>query len=202
MLSRGQEAAPFEVLIAVVLMGFVILVGLNAVNTLNQEKCEGELAYKLNELKHAIEVSSAGRSRKEVNIDFPSCFPGNRSYLTLEFVDDSFVCSAFCEGKRSRCMLLKFFVYESKLSFNPDTDAMIAAEYTKTTCLDINPITEFTGSDCGSIEVPEGFCSTNFWGESSQDLIPEGRYLLVNSSEFFGSVPKVCVYEFKGEECG
>ena len=41
--NKGQEEAPFELLIAVIVMGFVIVMGINAIFTLNREQCQGDI---------------------------------------------------------------------------------------------------------------------------------------------------------------
>jgi type II secretory pathway pseudopilin PulG len=187
---KGQEAAVFELLIAVILMGFVIIVGMSALDSLNKQKAEGELSQNLNELKHAIEIASAGRNQQEIVISFPNTFPSNKSVLRLINSDKKFECTNICKEQRTHCMFLDFKLYDSVVFdyLSPPTYVM----YSKRICLDINPFTDFTGS---SDDKRSGFNLIS-WGDEEK-IIP-GRYLLVNSSDFFTAVPKVNVYEYVG----
>jgi hypothetical protein len=50
----GQEAAPFELLIAVIVMGFVIFAGMSAMEQLWLQKCYGTTDAKLEEMKASL----------------------------------------------------------------------------------------------------------------------------------------------------
>ena len=62
--QKGQEAAPFELLIAVITMTFVIVVGLNAMSTLLRAQCEGKIDQNMEELKTALETVAKGEGKK------------------------------------------------------------------------------------------------------------------------------------------
>ncbi|MBN2127592.1 MAG: hypothetical protein JW703_04350 [Candidatus Diapherotrites archaeon] len=197
MFSRGQEAAVFELLIAVILMGFVILVGMNALDSLNKQKCEGELNQQLNSLKHAIEIASAGKSRQDIVLEFPSCFPSSKSVLKIKNSNQEFECTSVCKEKRNNCKILDFKSYETafnkELAENDPTALPKYTIYSNRVCLDINPVTDFSSGDECADDKPKKFISGS-WTE--EDFIEPGRYLLVNASDFFASSPKVCVYEY------
>ena len=64
--NKGQESAPFELLISVIIMGFVIFVGLIAMNQLNEQKCINETKAKLEEMKTKIETVVTERSPQQI----------------------------------------------------------------------------------------------------------------------------------------
>ena len=69
--EKGQEAAPFELLIAVILMGFVIVVGIYATQQLEKQKCFQESNKKMEELKEAMEIVSKGKGQHTFSFVLP-----------------------------------------------------------------------------------------------------------------------------------
>ncbi len=198
MFSRGQEAAVFELLIAVILMGFVILVGMSALQSLNEQKCEGELNQMLNDLKHAVELSSSGRSRQNVEVRFPSCFPPTKSILKLNSDLTEKECSFVCKEKRTDCIVLDFRSFDHVVT-SDSSSSKKGIVFSKRVCLDMNPFTDFSGSIEDVSSTPNNYSLVS-WSED-KPIVP-GNYLLVNSSNFFSSTPSVNVYVYDPNKQG
>jgi hypothetical protein len=191
--SRGQEAAPFEVLIAVILMGFVVLVGLNSMNMLSEQKQAGELRALLNELKYKVELAASGQSRESVSVFFPSGYSkricdgdvkSSCSRLAILYSGDSSFCSNLCPGHHAQCKFIQFkSVPQNGIPYPPHS-----------VCLMINPLTSFSESGCTSPD-DDKFEAVNWDDSDNVKPIEEGRYLLVNESGLYDSTSKVCVYK-------
>ncbi|MFH1587114.1 MAG: hypothetical protein ABID38_04615 [Candidatus Diapherotrites archaeon] len=188
--SKGQESAPFVVMISVIIMVFVLAIGLLAMEEFGKTQCELEMHNTLSNLKFAIENSAKGLENPDVEYKLPSCYNPNpnESKLVIEYVDEEIICSHYCGGSSTQCNLLRFH----------------NQEYygVGTVCLKINPTTTFPdGAPCddGTVpidgddakyEIPEGS-----W--ENKNVITEGRYTLVNRFNVYGSSPIVCVYRKK-----
>lgn len=169
--ERGQESAPFELMVAIVLMTFVLLVGAYAIDKANRDRCFQNNGKVLEELKSALELVAPGKGTSKVNILLEECGEGNPKLL-LETESDSQICSNYCTSSTNTCVLLRLE--------NPDI----------TKCVKIAPTTNYpTG---GGICVQEQ-------GEELVNLltdegIPQGSYTLINAYSSTTSAPFVCAY--------
>src|SRR3989338_1912449 len=111
---KGQESAPFELLIAVIVMGFVIVMGLNAIFVLQRESCEGDIEKQLESIKSALEIVARGEGNQNISYLMPSCFNEKESKLEIVERDDPQTCSFYCGGNSYNCILLSF----SSLEYN------------------------------------------------------------------------------------
>ena len=73
MKNRGQESAPFEVLISVIIMGFVIVIAFTAMNVLMEEQCKAEIKRSGSELKSKVQEVVKGTDT-QLNFFPPGCF--------------------------------------------------------------------------------------------------------------------------------
>lgn len=113
--SKGQEEAPFELLVAIVLMGFVIFAGIMAMQKLNQDVCYSKVNASLEEMKQSIEVvaKSGGIAQKRVDFNLPQCYNLRSPILQIwvqqkSGADGKRVCTQLCSGVREQCWLLIF----------------------------------------------------------------------------------------------
>ncbi|MFH1224842.1 MAG: hypothetical protein V1676_03485 [Candidatus Diapherotrites archaeon] len=183
----GQEAAPFELLVAVIVMTFVIGAGLVAINYLNQEKCKGEADSSVENMKTAIETVAKSQGHASVSFTIPGCFRASTdrgcSYssdpegakLCIRHMDDETVCSHYCGGSSRSCYLLMFS----------------SANYHSVRCLRISSMTNFLAdAPCDPAQPGEGWVLEN-WGSES---IREGQYKLLNPFGLDADAPIVCPY--------
>ncbi len=126
MLNRkGQESAPFELLIAVIIMGFVIFVGMNAMKELSLQKCKGETESKLESLKTALQIVVTQKSPQSISYNTSSCFNPDKEITKLVEKTDPLVCANYCGVAKNVCTILQysytgegsFSMMKCKLSF-------------------------------------------------------------------------------------
>ncbi len=175
---HGQESAPFELLVAVVVMTFVLLIGVRAMDELSKVKCKGEIEAELEELKTAIQTVATARGKQTFGLSIPPCFESEETTLAIRARDDPRVCAQYCGGGQTLCTLLVFNA---------------ATQYASWKCLKISPNTIFatTSSTCPPDEPGRGYTAVDLKGEQG---IENGDYVLVGKFDVTSSVPVVCAY--------
>jgi hypothetical protein len=173
--QRGQESAPFEVLVAVIIMGFVILVGLAAMQNVTIEQCKAQIQSSAVELKAVLQEVVAG-NYKSLNFNPPRCFDQKSEKMSLEVLRDSRLCSNYCGGIMLDCVL---FVYASK-------------EHYYKLCLDrVSPQTTFfTDVPCENKET----ANPAYRLVDLKSSVLRGSYTFINKSSSVDAFPKVCAY--------
>ncbi|HLC92711.1 MAG TPA: hypothetical protein VJH23_03315 [archaeon] len=178
--QRGQESAPFELLIAMILMGFVLVVGFNALDKLNFEICKGNMNQSMEQIRTAIETVVKNKSKANVGFELPGCFREDESKLRILTSEEPAYCSAYCGGGVQSCKVLTFY--------NP--------LFSDTKCLRISQVTTFPSDDppCnpGVFGNPDEY-ETVEW-ENQQEGISGGQYTLKAEFNLFSGTPEVCVY--------
>jgi len=178
--QKGQESAPFELLIAVIVMTFVIVVGFNALGTLNKKTCEGNLNQNIEQIKSAIESVAKNKSKVNIGYDLPSCFNETKTKLRIIERNDLTYCSAICGGSLAQCTVLQF----------SSTDP----SYTEIKCLRISSATSFPeGDPCDTDIFDEEYELVN-WKDDSIGVLP-GTYTLMRQGNLVTDSPKICVYK-------
>ncbi|MCX6798774.1 MAG: hypothetical protein NTW59_01605 [Candidatus Diapherotrites archaeon] len=183
----GQESAPFELLIAVIVMGFVIFVGMRAMSQLNCQKCVGETEAKLEELKTKIEIVVTQKSPQTISFYTSGCFSSEDEMLIIKDETEPQVCAAYCGSAKNICTVLKY-VYNGK---NCDQISMIK-------CLNISPETVFATESCSdeSCRCKDREESEGLELVGIRDEMPHGHYLLLNKSRVTDTFPTVCAYRY------
>lgn len=132
--NKGQSDTVFEVLIAVILLGFVLTAGGFAMNSLSNTKCSKEIDLSLLDLKRNIEEgANSPLISTKFTIYTPNCF-GTNYKIKLIKSDDLRLCTSYCPGSTSSCFLLR---YEN------DKDKASQVRYN---CVNISPAINFTAS--------------------------------------------------------
>ena len=172
---RGQEAAPFELLVAVIIMGFVIFVGMRAMADLNTQKCYGETDAKLEEMKTKLGIVVTQRSPQSINFYLSGCFNPNDEKITIKGINEPNVCASYCGAAKRSCLLLQY-VYTGSGGFSIRK------------CLNISFDTTFqTGGRC---EPKDDMELVNFKDAG----ILQGNYLMINKTYATGTFPIICAY--------
>ncbi|VVB99291.1 Uncharacterised protein [uncultured archaeon] len=179
--ERGQESAVFEVLIAVIIMSFVLVVGFNALNVLSQKVCEGKLSQNLEQIRSAIEEVVNTKNKGNVYFELPECYSDTGSKLLIVESDSQAQCSAVCGGTVGRCTLLVFS----------------SDKYSENKCLRVSSATTFPdGEPCDpNILEPSGAYELVNWKSSSG--ISEGTYTLFKVSSLSSERPEICAFKRK-----
>ena len=186
--NKGQEEAPFELLIAVIVMGFVIVMGINAIFTLNREQCQGDIQKQMESIKSSLEIVARGEGSQNVYYSMPSCFGEKESKLQIVERDDTDTCNHYCGGNSYNCILLSFS--------NPT--------YSSLKCLKISNAITFEERNlnnspptCNVLpsaaeHLPgEPYFEPVDWRIGS---IPQGTYTLMKEINLYTSHPIVCAY--------
>lgn len=176
---RGQESAPFELLVAVIIMGFVIFVGLQAMDQLNRQKCYNETNARLEEMKTKIEKVVTERSSQQINFNLSQCFNPRDETIRVVNHSESHVCAQYCGAAKNLCTLLQYY-YSGSGGFSIRK------------CLNISPDADFP-STVGRCPAKEGYELVDFEDEAVQ-----GTYLLVNKTGVTSTFPTICAYRKEG----
>ncbi|MBI2597757.1 MAG: hypothetical protein HYW50_01020 [Candidatus Diapherotrites archaeon] len=180
--QKGQEAAPFELLIAVVVMGFVLLAGINVMGILQLEECKGTLDSQMEKIKTAIEGIVAGEGQRDFSYSLPHCFKRSteeddalsKTVFEIQNVTSRQVCTAYCSGARFECMLLWFRT----------------EDYHNAKCLRISTATNFPeeSGTCNDFSIEE------FEPVDLTEGILEGQYFLVRKFDLSSANANICAY--------
>jgi hypothetical protein len=132
--EKGQSDTVFEVLIAVILLGFVLLAGTLAMSSLSNTKCSKSIDITMTELKLKLEAAA---SSTLLSTDFlfnmPYCF-GNDFTLALEKVSSAPLCSTYCPGSSGQCYLLDYYNKKDKVN------------QVRYVCVQISPLIQINGT--------------------------------------------------------
>lgn len=183
--EKAQSSAPFEVLIAVIIMGFVLYMGYQAVIYLSEEQCKAGLKEQAANLKAKVQEAVNGNS---VLLNFfpPTCFQRTETEMRLTVVSSSARCSSICGKTQGECLFLTY------RSGNYAYDLCFDNAPTYTTFLTGNPCPLQTGFDLKDFRNPDQ-TGTNADGQS-KNSIPSGVYNIQNITGSSENVPKLCAY--------
>ncbi len=176
--SKAQSGAPFELLVAVIIMAFVLIIGAQVINSTNQKVCENNVQKEVLEFKGFLEDTV---NRKSANkfVFYPDdpCFEVSKSVTKVEKLFDEKSCLANCGQPLSSCWVITFDSKEERTQ----------SIYFRA-CVDLPAYTTFLGptSDC----YEEGYNVVD-----AMEKIPFGQYSLKYNSVGgdTSGVPKICV---------
>lgn len=178
--NRGQQSAPFELLIAIILMGFVLAIGLNVTEQLSQNECYQKNNLTLNNFKYALEQSASGTNK--TTLDVRSCDNRQEQKLTLKTITNPNQCEAQCAGAQGACVILQLS--------NPAISK----------CVHIAPQTNFPDVANYCLE-QDGFRLVDL---KNVDTIPAGVYQFTpaNAGSIGDTTPIICAQrQCRGSEC-
>ncbi len=183
---KGQEAAPFELLIAVIIMGFVLAVGFMAMSELSKKQCQGSIETTMSELKTSLEIVAKGQGKTTFAFRMPPCYTESKSRLGIRNITERIVCSRICGGNRIDCTVLEFYGYSE------------AGSYVSVLCLDIPATVDFpsdvAGSPCDPDKYESGTIEYEVVSWKDGPIIP-GDYILVNEYTLMSDYPRICAYK-------
>jgi len=174
---KGQEEAPFQLLVAVILMTFVIIIGLNAMNEASKQKCFNDTEKLMNDLKLSIEKTATYKQPSAVNFSPPGCAK-NESFILFKSNEER-LCKKLCMNSSSTCLLLRYAT--SDITGIQDK------------CIDVSYDTQFrdTINNPDSCEAMAGY--TGIGIDSEQGFI-SGIYQFLYSPTSGVVSPVICVY--------
>ena len=185
--NKAQAAAPFELFVAVIIMTFVVIVGYQALERVNNEVCLNTVDREMTEFKTAIE--STVNLKSSMSIIFrpdESCFVSGASKgkeyassMKIELEDNPNVCSAACNYPSDKCHIMTFS--------NPN----VAGAFRRK-CLELPSYTQFLKESCQATELQASSGYSPI--DPTVEGIKIGRYDFRNISPAGDTYPKICVY--------
>ena len=100
--QKGQEEAPFELLVAVIVMGFVLFVGMQAMMQLQLSECTGRTERTLESLKTSIETVATEKGKQNIAFRLPGCFRESEQEIRVRQISDRQSCMHFCNQLAER----------------------------------------------------------------------------------------------------
>ena len=183
--SKAQVNSPFELLVAVTIMTFVIIIGSQMIAATNDQVCLAEVEKELTEFKLNIENVSSN-SGSSIKFDFrpnqKNCFNENNAIIKIVKYTDSKRCGAVCDKAVNSCFVLIFSASDLANGF-------------KSKCLNLPIFTSFVkdGTNCPTNDAAlAGYKPTN---PSVGDLgLRSGSYILRNVAPAAKTYPFICTY--------
>jgi hypothetical protein len=191
--DKAQVSAPFELLVAIIVMAFVILAGTYALNNLSENTCLGNKRQNFSELVTALRDVTLGSDLTYRDVDFrtKACFNEKYEFVQLNTYEDSGKCSAYC-GTGSNCLLLEY-------KYQKDDDYKFPIE---PICTHLPSTVNFATSlsECGDDDLlEEDYTLINPKGltKDNQGNIPNGRYKIYRANQESANTTVICLLRKK-----
>lgn len=190
--NRGQESAPFELLIAVIVMTFVMFVGMNALAKLHTEECDYKIQKNLQDLEFALEKTVNQAVPQKLSFSPPSCYKNQRVFL--QYKENKNMCSDICQVEKERCIILNFFSDDGS-NYRRCIDIAISTLFQQTG--DCPPQGE-TGTP---LNLQTGGCTgggpSSGGTECNETDVIGGTYIFKNNTKAGDPFPTICAYKVK-----
>lgn len=185
--KKAQASAPFELLVAIIIMGFVIIAGSNVLNEANSKSCIATASNEIDNLKKAIEDSTLRQSPTEIyfNPDKGGCFNATTTTTKINSFNSATApkeCSLKCGISSNACFTISFQDTKKPGSFIER-------------CLNIPSYTHFYSTDITEENCPTTLESSYAgWLPAMPSQLKVGRYAFKNVSKVGAAFPNVCIY--------
>lgn len=180
--EKAQAAAPFELLVAVIIMSFVMVVGYVVLEDVNTQVCLQSVDREMTEFKLAIENSVARMSSAPLTFrPEGSCFSSKKASLIIYNEETTSVCSAVCGFASDKCYIMRF-------------SSQVPGITTKRKCLNLPPYTGFETGDSCKYETQSSGSGYDPIDPTVEGQFLPGSYLIRNISSVGDQFPKICVY--------
>ncbi len=176
--KKAQMSAPFELMVAVIIMGFVILIGANLLDSMNRQVCLNTVDKSLSDFVALLEDTTNNRSSTGFHFSTQGCFQDKKTTIKIEKRNTSKECSLLCSTPSSNsCYGITFFAENVP-------NAYISK------CINIPGYTTFMSMDtCNERRDDESYKWVDVY-----DNLQVGNYSLKNISTSGDTFPKICVY--------
>lgn len=161
--QKGQIGAPLELLVAVIIMAFVIIISSKLLYDTNRNVCKSSVDKEISSLKGMLEDTAKRDSTNKFTFYVENaCFDITRASTYVEKKVTKNECIANCGQPVDSCWVLKFDSKEK-------TDGIFVQ-----TCLEVPIYTRFFTKDECELEI--GYSAVN-----PRERIPFGQYLIRNN---------------------
>ncbi len=179
MFNKGQVTAPFELLVAIIIMAFVLIVGSQMLGQVTDQVCMSHVEKEMSEFVTYLEDTSNNKSTSKFIFSPQSvCFDDDEHIMKIVRERDSKVCSSKCGIPQDTCYIMLFHTSDVALGY-------------KERCINLPVYTNFAVDDstCTTLDDLAGYMVIN-----PSDKIPFGSYVLKNVARTGETWPNVCFY--------
>lgn len=192
-IGKGQMSAPFELFVAVIIMGFVILIGTGMLDKVNDQVCLNSIDKQITDFKLYLEETANKKSSTKFGFWPDNCFQESKAGINIQKKTSTTTCAAKCGKPTDSCFVIQFYSAELAGGF-------------KEKCLNLPTYTSFysDGENCFSsisAEDLDGYDAIDpmYGGSGDEPLkIRRGSYVIRNISAAGEVYPKICVYYHAG----
>jgi hypothetical protein len=177
MSQKAQVSAPFELFVAIIIMGFVVVIGSQMLIAANQQVCMNSVDKEMTTFKLYLEDTANRKSSSKFDFQPESCFDKSKAVIKIEKVANSKQCAAACGKPTETCFIFLF-------------NAPDIANGFRQKCLNLSAYTSFF--------VEEQTCPAGdldgYEVLKPSDGLKVGSYVLRNVSKAAETYPKICVF--------
>ena len=177
---RGQVSAPFELFVAIIIMSFVVIIGIQMLTNVQAQVCLASVDKELGEFKSKLEDTANNMASNKFFFSPERCFNENKVIIKVETLSSTKQCSAKCGTPVDKCFTVMFYA--------PD----VPNGY-KDKCLNLPVYTSFLtqGGEggCESLDDVAGYEAVD-----PRDQIRLGQYVTRNVAQAGDTYPKMCVF--------
>lgn len=179
--ENAQVSAPFELFVAVIVMGFVVVMGAVVLAQVGKEICLNSVDKEMTEFKDALESTVKGGSRELSFSPDSSCFDSKETIMKIEVYEGK-ICSERCGNMASQCFVMIFS--------NPNLSNAVRQK-----CIDVPVYSSFlTEESCSDPELANLAYTTINPLSDNQFSIKSGKYVIRSASPQGDQYKKFCVW--------
>ena len=180
--QKAQVSAPFELLVAIIIMGFVVIIGSQMLVAANQQVCMSSVDKEMTSFKLYLEDTANRKSSNKFDFQPESCFDKAKAVIRIENVANSKQCAAKCGKPTDTCFIFTFYAPDIANGFREK-------------CLNLPKYTSFF-DDATNCSTPDsGLDLDGYKAIKPSDGIKVGSYVLRNVSSAAETYPKICVFQ-------
>mgnify|MGYP001578348536 CR=1 FL=1 len=179
--QKGQESAPFQLLIGIVLVTFVIITGVVLLTESAEQQCNQHVVSTVENLRIEFEDLVKNSASKNIQIRAPDCFD-QTAKVDILLERDRKTCSFFCVGSNETCTLLSFS----------------GEKYSEIVCLKIPIQTQFLkAANTACQNKPNDVVPPNYEPINLDFKVPlfTGNYFFTKTNDHLTNVPEICAYK-------
>jgi len=196
--NKAQMSAPFELLVAVIIMTFVVIVGTQMLETSQKQVCLSSVDREITEFSLNLKEAAVNRTVTKFDFRPDNCYNENRAISAIVLFNDSDACGVRCglSGVES-CFVFIFAAEDIPNGYRQK-------------CIEIPSYTTFLGQDtkCDTTSNElEGYLAINPMGDGATNFVMigntsvntnakilAGSYIIKNVADAAKTYPDVCVF--------
>jgi hypothetical protein len=181
--NKAQVSSPFELLVAIIIMSFVVIIGAQMLENVHEQECSASIKSELNIFAQKLKDTSEYRTSNkfEFRLNKKACFNENQAIIKIEKYDDSKKCGYVCGRATNSCFVLIFHAADLPGSFSD-------------VCLNLPIYTSFVGTDDCPSDDPSVADYDAIKPTDIGQTLKSGSYVLKNIAPAGKTYPVICTY--------